>query len=95
MVRGKEKNISVKAGPVLTSDTFYGDDPDWWRLWADFGIMTVEMETAGLYTLAAKYKVQALALLTVSDNILTGEVTTTEERQKTFNDMIEIALESA
>ncbi|MBB6478870.1 purine-nucleoside phosphorylase [Spirochaeta isovalerica] len=91
----KKKNISVKAGPVLTSDTFYGDDPDWWRLWADFGIMTVEMETAGLYTLAAKYKVQALALLTVSDSILTGEVSTTEERQKTFNDMIEIALESA
>jgi len=91
----KTKNIPVKAGPVLTSDTFYGDNPDWWRLWADFGIMTVEMETAGLYTLAAKYKVQALALLTVSDNILTGEVTTSEERQKTFNQMIEIALETA
>jgi len=91
----KEKNISIKAGSVLTSDTFYGDDPDWWRLWADFGIMTVEMETAGLYTLAAKYKVQALALLTVSDHILTGEVTTAEERQKTFNQMIEIALEAA
>ncbi|MBN2656207.1 MAG: purine-nucleoside phosphorylase [Spirochaetales bacterium] len=90
-----ERNIPVKAGPILTSDTFYGDDPDWWKHWADFGILTVEMETAALYTLAAKFKVQALALLTVSDNILTGKSTTPEERQLTFNQMIEIALETA
>ena len=92
--KAKDMNLSVKAGPVLTSDTFYGDDPDWWKIWADFGIMTVEMETAALYTLAAKYNVRALALLTVSDNILTGEACTTEERQLTFNKMIEIALET-
>ena len=91
----QDKGMSIKAGPVLTSDTFYGDDPNWWQIWADFGIMTIEMETAALYTLAAKYKVQALALLTVSDNILTGEACTTDERQLTFNQMIEIALESA
>lgn len=91
----QEKKISVKVGPVLTSDTFYSDDSEWWHNWADFGILAVEMETAGLYTLAAKYKVQALALLTVSDNILSSEKTTIEERQKTFDQMIEIALETA
>ena len=90
-----EKGMSVKAGPILTSDTFYGDQPDWWKVWADFGILTVEMEAAALYTLAAKYHVQALALLTVSDHILTGESCTPQERQETFNQMIEIALESA
>lgn len=91
----RDKGMPVKAGPILTSDTFYGDTPDWWKIWADFGILTVEMEAAALYTLAAKYHVQALALLTVSDHILTGESCTPEERQKTFNQMIEIALESA
>lgn len=90
-----DKGLSVKAGPILTSDTFYGDTADWWKTWAEYGILTVEMETAALYTLAAKYHVQALALLTVSDHILTGESCTSQERQKTFNQMIEIALESA
>jgi len=52
------------------------------------------METAALYTLAAKYGVKALTILTVSDHLLTGEVTTAEERQTTFNDMMEIALET-
>jgi len=89
------KGMPVKAGSILTSDTFYGDDPDWWKIWADYGILTVEMEAAALYTLAAKYHVKALALLTVSDHILTGESCTPQERQETFNQMIEIALESA
>ncbi len=85
--------IEVKVGSVLTSDTFYHDDPDSWKLWANYGVLVVEMETAALYTLAAKFKVNALSILTVSDSLATKEETTAEERQKTFNQMIEIALE--
>lgn len=90
-----EKGIEVKVGGILTSDTFYRDDPDHWRLWVSYGIKAIEMETAALYTLAAKFNVNALSILTVSDCILTKEETTSEERQKTFSDMIEIALELA
>jgi len=88
-----EKSISVKIGSVLTSDTFYQDDPNSWKHWANYGILAVEMETAALYTLAAKFKVNALSILTVSDSLLTREETTSEERQKTFNQMVEVALE--
>ncbi|AST56627.1 purine-nucleoside phosphorylase [Thermoanaerobacterium thermosaccharolyticum] len=87
--------INVKVGNVLSSDTFYNDDKDSWKLWAKFGVLAVEMETAGLYTLAAKYGVNALTILTVSDSLVTGHATSAEERQKTFNDMIEIALNIA
>lgn len=92
---GLKKGLSMKAGNILTSDTFYGDVPDAWKHWAKFGVLAVEMETAQLYTLAAKFNVRALTLLTISDSLVTGEVTTAEERQLTFNDMIEVALETA
>lgn len=62
---------------------------------ADYGVLAVEMETTALYTLATKYGVNALSVLTVSDHIFTGEETTSEERQTTFNEMIEIALDAA
>ena len=90
-----EKNVSVKIGSVLTSDTFYQDDPNSWKHWANYGVLAVEMETAALYTLAAKFKVKALSILTVSDSLVTREETTSEERQKTFNQMVEVALELA
>jgi len=89
------KDISVKVGSVLTTDTFYNDDPNSWKHWANYGILAVEMETAALYTLAAKFKVNALSILTVSDSLVTREETTSEERQKTFNQMVEVALELA
>ena len=92
---GVKKGLNMKAGNVLTSDTFYGDDPEAWKKWAKFGVLCVEMETAQLYTTAAKFGVNALTLLTISDSLVTGEVTSAEERQTTFNDMIEVALESA
>lgn len=85
--------ITAKVGNILTSDTFYGDDPDGWKLWAEYGVLTAEMETAALYTLAAKFKTKALSLLTVSDSIVTHEKTSAEERQTTFKQMMEIALE--
>ena len=90
-----EKDISIKVGSVLTTDTFYNDDPNSWKHWANYGILAVEMETAVLYTLAAKFKVNALSILTVSDSLVTREETTSEERQKTFNQMVEVALELA
>ncbi|MBA7480900.1 Purine nucleoside phosphorylase DeoD-type [subsurface metagenome] len=88
-----EKDIPIKVGSVLTTDTFYHDDPDSWKHWANYGVLAVEMETAALYTLAAKFKVNALSILTVSDSLVTREETTSEERQKTFNQMVEVALE--
>jgi len=93
--KAMELGIQPKIGNILTTDTFYNDDPDSWKLWAKFGVLAVEMETAGLYTLAAKYNVDALTILTVSDSLVTGEATTAEERQKTFMDMVKIALEIA
>ncbi len=92
---GVKKGLNMKAGNVLTSDTFYGDEPEAWKKWAKFGVLCVEMETAQLYTTAAKFGVNALTLLTISDSLVTGEATSAEERQLTFNDMIEVALESA
>lgn len=91
----KTKHLNITAGNVLTSDEFYGDDFDAYKKWSEFGILCVEMETAGLYTLAAKHKVNALSILTISDSLVTGERTTSEERETTFKDMIEIALELA
>lgn len=93
----QSKNIKVKVGNVLASDTFYDDDyvADPYQKWRDFGVMVVEMESAALYTLAAKYGRKALTLLTVSDSLLTGEKCSAEERQLSFTEMMEIALEIA
>ena len=65
------------------------------KKWADFGVLAVEMETAGLYTLASKYKTKALSILTISDSLVSPEITTSEEREKSFSEMIELALETA
>lgn len=83
----------VRVGNILSSDTFYHDDPESWKLWAAYGVLVVEMETSGLYTLAAKYGVDALSILTVSDSLVTHAKTTSEERERTFNRMVELALE--
>ncbi|MGL5801979.1 MAG: purine-nucleoside phosphorylase [Cetobacterium sp.] len=90
----KVKGIDVKGGNVLTADEFYGDNFESYKKWAEFGVLCVEMETAALYTIAAKYNAKALTILTISDSLVTGEETTSQERQTTLTDMIEIALES-
>jgi purine-nucleoside phosphorylase len=89
-----EKGFDPKVGNIFSTDTFYQDNPEDWRHWAKFGCLAVEMEAAGLYTLAAKYGVEALTILTVSDHLVTGELTTAEERQTTFSNMIEVALDT-
>ncbi len=91
----KQRGIKVTVGGILSNDTFYEDDPDWWKKWAEHGVLAAEMETTALYTLAAKHKVEALSLLTVSDNVVTGAVSTSEQRENEFMQMAEIALEIA
>ncbi|RZS99675.1 purine-nucleoside phosphorylase [Aquimarina brevivitae] len=88
----KKHNIAIKAGNVLSADEFYEDDPLSYQKWAEFGVLCVEMETAGLYTVAAKHNVKALSILTISDSLVSGEKTTAEERETTFSTMVEIAL---
>ncbi|TCP57581.1 purine-nucleoside phosphorylase [Tumebacillus sp. BK434] len=91
----KKENMPVAVGNVFTSDTFYNDTRDVINLMASYNTLAVEMETAALYTLAAKFDRKALAILTVSDHLITGEETTSEERQLTFNQMIKVALDTA
>jgi purine-nucleoside phosphorylase len=91
----KERGLPVHVGKIVSSDSFYTEDPDQWKLWARFGVIGVEMEAAELYTLAGKYGVEALAVLTVSDHMVTHEETTSAEREKTFVGMIEVGLAAA
>ena len=90
-----EKGIKVKVGNILSSDTFYDAQKDSWKKWASMGVMGIEMEAAALYMNAAYAGVNALCILTVSDSLVTHELTTAEERQNTFTQMMEIALELA
>jgi purine-nucleoside phosphorylase len=88
----ERNNIPIKAGNVLSSDEFYEDDFESYKKWAAFGVLCVEMEAAGLYTIAAKHKVNALAILTISDSLVTKEATSAEDRETSFSTMIDIAL---
>lgn len=88
----QEREIPVRVGGVFSTDTFYNEDPEWWKIWADHGVLVCEMETNGLYTLAAKFGVSALSILTVSDNLVTGDSVSSEQREKGFTQMAEIAL---
>ena len=91
--KSKELNIKSVVGPVVSSDLFYDDNQNW-KLWQKYGILGCEMESAELFTLAAKFKRKALSIFTVSDSIVTGEITTAEERQTSFKDMMILALET-
>jgi purine-nucleoside phosphorylase len=90
-----ERGVSVRVGTVLTCDIFYSDDPEFWKIWARYGVLAAEMETAALYTLAAGHAVQGLSILTVSDSLVTGETASSEQRQHGYTDMMEIALQVA
>lgn len=91
----KKLNLPVHAGNILSTDIFYNDDPEEWKIWSRHGVLGVEMEAAALYTIAAKKGIEALTILTVSDSLVTGESTSSEERQNTFTQMMELALETA
>lgn len=91
----EEQGIPYHAGNILSSDTFYDDEPHAWKLWAEHGVLAVEMEANQLYTLAARYGVEALALLTVSDSLVTETNLSPADRQSSFHRMVEVALEVA
>ncbi|WP_392353453.1 purine-nucleoside phosphorylase [Pseudoalteromonas sp. PB2-1] len=90
----KELGIEAKVGNVFTTDTFYQADNTFYQELDKLGVLAVDMETAGMYGVAAEYGAKAMALFTVSDHVITGEATPSEERQSTFNEMVKIALES-
>ncbi|MDR1899666.1 MAG: purine-nucleoside phosphorylase [Treponema sp.] len=83
------------VGSVVSVDMFYTEDPEEWKLWAGYGCLALEMECAELYTLAAKYGREALCVATVSDSMISHEITSAEERQTTFTRMMEVALDTA
>jgi purine-nucleoside phosphorylase len=87
--------VRVHVGNILSSDIFYNADGEQWKKWAAMGVLGVEMEAAALYMNAAYLKKKALCILTVSDHFIYDEMTSSEERQKTFTDMMKIALELA
>lgn len=87
------RGTRVRVGSVYTTDSFYHADPDYWRPWAAHGILALEMETAVLYTLAARHGVEALTILTVTDDLLTGAAASAEERETAVLEMVALALE--
>lgn len=89
------KGLTPHVGGIYSSDTFYDERPDLNEQMERHGILAVEMEAAELYTLAARYGCRALAVLTVSDHLKTGELLPSLERQTSFSDMVEIALQAA
>lgn len=91
----QQRGIEMTVGPILAADAFYTERPDLYDRLADYGVLAVEMESAALYTIAARYKAKALTLLTVSDNLKTGEQSSAQERQETFAQMVEVALDTA
>ena len=91
----EEKALAFHVGSVFSADLFYTVEPAMFDLLERYGILGVEMETAGLYTLAAEHRAQAVAICTVSDQIRTGEALSSDERQTSFHEMIELALDTA
>lgn len=89
-----DRGIEVKVGNVHSADLFYNPDPEAFDRMEAMGVLAVEMEAAGLYGVAAEKGARALTICTVSDHIRTGEETSSEEREQTFNEMVEIALEA-
>ncbi|MCK0143062.1 purine-nucleoside phosphorylase [Aliiroseovarius sp. F20344] len=89
------RDVGVHVGGIYSSDTFYDERPDLNKEMTRHGILGVEMEAAELYTLAARHGVRALGIMTVSDHLQTGEALPSDQREKTFGDMVEIALEAA
>jgi purine-nucleoside phosphorylase len=91
----KQKERNFKVGQVLSSDIFYSDPVDSWKKWATHNCLCVEMETAGLYSLAARFNVNALGIMTISDSLITGEALSSEARESQLKTMVEIALEAS
>ncbi len=95
VAHGLDLEHDVHVGLIFSSDSFYSPRPELVSRMVDYGVLAVEMEAAALYTLAAQHGARALCVCTVSDHIVTGEETTSQEREQTFGAMVEIALGAA
>ena len=89
------KGIEMHVGPIFALDSFYSDRTDLYDTLDEYGVLAAEMETSALYTIAARYRARALTILTVSDHLKTGEHVSAHEREQTFGQMVEIALDAA
>jgi purine-nucleoside phosphorylase len=88
------RGIEMTVGPIMAADAFYTDRPDLFDKLEDYGVLAVEMESAALYTIAARHKARALTILTVSDHIRTGEKMNAEDREHSFTEMVQVALDT-
>jgi purine-nucleoside phosphorylase len=88
-------NVRYHVGNLFSADLFYTPDPDMFETMAKYNVYAVEMEAAGIYPIAAEHGAEALAICTVSDDIVRGAALTDEERQTTFDEMILVGLEAA
>ena len=89
------QGVALRVGPILAADAFYTDRPDLYDSLADYGVLAVEMESAAIYTIAARYGAKALTILTVSDHIKRGETMDSAQREQGFSDMVRIGLDTA
>jgi len=90
-----ELNVPVRVGNLFSADLFYSPQPEMFDLMEKMGVLGVEMEAAGLFGVCAEFGARGMAICTVSDHIRTGESTSSEDREKSFTAMMEIALEAA
>jgi purine-nucleoside phosphorylase len=91
----ERRGIPLRVGPILAADAFYTDRPDLYDALAEYGVLAVEMESAAIYTIAARYGAKALTVLTVSDHIRRGERMDSAQREKGFGEMVQIGLDTA
>jgi purine-nucleoside phosphorylase len=89
-----ERGLHVRTGNVHSGDLFYNPHDDAIDIWNKMGVLAVEMEAAGLYAIAAEHGARALAVCTVSDHVVTGASTSSDDRERTFDDMVVVALEA-
>jgi purine-nucleoside phosphorylase len=91
----ERRGIPMRVGPILAADAFYTDRPDLYDSLADYGVLAVEMESAAIYTIAARFRARALTILTVSDHLKRDEKMSSAERESGFRNMVEIGLDTA
>ena len=84
--------LLAEVGNVVSTDVFYNDNPEYNKAWSNMGVLAVEMESAALYMNAARLSKNALAMFTISDNLMNGQSLSVEERQEGFDDMIKLSL---
>jgi purine-nucleoside phosphorylase len=87
-----EMNLSAAAGGIVSTDRFYLEDIRYEPKWVEYGLLATDMESSALYTLSLRRGVKALSILTVSDNLITGEFASQAEREQSFGQMIDLAL---